>query len=303
MGDKVLPDALSIDDQISNLISKNLIVEDKDEAYRLLNEISYYRLVKAYSGPFKNKSNGRYHTGTTLHQLARVYEFDDRLRYLVLPCLERIEITLRCRISNHFCLKYGVIGYLDEDNFDEGCDFAKLSEKIDRNINAAKDSPIISNFQKRYKDGNVPLYAAMEVWSFGTTAMFYGSMKKEDRDVIAKKYPDVNEYYLQSWLISFAYVRNLCAHFSRLYKKTLSKKPKMYSRQDGSENSRLYAVLCCMRYLSTEYPSWEPFVHNLAELLEEFKDCVRPDGIGCKDGWEQHLLDRLNFPSCRPPEI
>ena len=34
-----------------------------------------------------------------------------------LKIIERVEVNLRCRISNHFSCKYGVLGYENPDNF------------------------------------------------------------------------------------------------------------------------------------------------------------------------------------------
>lgn len=41
--------ALSVDELINNLKDKNLIIEDEEYAKSLLTDISYFRLIKAYS--------------------------------------------------------------------------------------------------------------------------------------------------------------------------------------------------------------------------------------------------------------
>lgn len=40
---------MTIDEQIENLKNIGLIVEDEEYAKRILNDISYFRLIKAYS--------------------------------------------------------------------------------------------------------------------------------------------------------------------------------------------------------------------------------------------------------------
>lgn len=294
MGNKEHPVAMDIPAQIENLKNSNLIIEDEEEAARILQRISYYRLIKAYGPSFKVKKTGRYRDRTTFNQIYRVYEFDNQLRHLLIPYLQDIEITFRCQISNHFSVKYGVLGYLDKGNFDEAASFGDLSSKIDRCLIQSKDSPIVKNFQHNYIDGKVPLYAAIELFTFGTLAQFYASMKIEDRKMIASLYEGVNEHYLSSWLVSIGYVRNLCSHFNRLYKKNLVKKPLLYRKQDGDvDNSKLYSVLCCMRYLCKGSGEWRGFVNALDDLLEEYSDCVKPSGIGCiENGWKDKLLDQ-----------
>ncbi len=294
MGTKELAEAMDISAQLDNLKRNNLIIKDEEEAARILQHISYYRLIKAYGPSFKDMETGKYLDNTTFNQIYRVYEFDDELRHLLVPYLQKIEITFRCQITNHFCVKYGVLGYLEKDNFDENALFNDLSNKIERNISQAKDSPIIKNFRNNYADGKVPLYAAIEVFTFGTLASFYSSMKKEDRKVIADMYENVKENYLNSWILSISYVRNLCFHFNRLYKKTLMKKPTLYKRQDGDvDNTKLFSVLCCMRYLLKDSGEWPGFVNALADLLDEYSDCVEPSGIGCiENDWKNKLLDQ-----------
>ena len=50
---------MTIDEQIENLKNIGLIVEDEEYAKRILNDISYFRLIKAYSLNLKT-NEGRY---------------------------------------------------------------------------------------------------------------------------------------------------------------------------------------------------------------------------------------------------
>ena len=121
----------------------------------------------------------------------------------------------------------------------------------------------------------------------------YNSMKKEDRKAIADMYTNVNDYYLGSWLVSISYVRNLCMHYNRLYNKALVKKPKLYPKQDGDvDNSKLFSVFCCMRYLYSEYGDWGGFVGSLKDLFDDYRDCVKLSKLGFGDNWETKLLDQ-----------
>ena len=152
--------AMDIPAQIDNLKRNNLIINDEEEAAHILQRISYYRLIKAYGSSFKVKKTGKYRDQTTFDQIYRVYEFDNQLRHLLIPYLQEIEITLRCQITNYFCVKYGVLGYLDRTNFEN---YNDLSGKIEQCLIQSKDSPIVKNFQINYVDGKVPLYAAIEI--------------------------------------------------------------------------------------------------------------------------------------------
>ena len=55
MDKKEQKNALTIDKQIENLKNLGLLISNVDKAKEILSNISYYRLVKAYSLEFKKK--------------------------------------------------------------------------------------------------------------------------------------------------------------------------------------------------------------------------------------------------------
>ena len=99
---------LSVGQQIKNLKALNLLIEDEAAAVKFLNNVSYYRFIKAYSLGLKPK-NGTYHDGVTFDQLMELYLFNSDFRHLLFPLIESVEINLRCRVSNYFCNTYGVL--------------------------------------------------------------------------------------------------------------------------------------------------------------------------------------------------
>ncbi len=48
---------IDVNEQIENLISLDLQIEDKDYAKSVLNRVSYYRIIKAYSITLKENGN------------------------------------------------------------------------------------------------------------------------------------------------------------------------------------------------------------------------------------------------------
>lgn len=290
MEHKQLPYPMTIDEQIENLKRLHLIIDDEEDARAKLETISYYRLIKAYGSSYKNKKSGIYNRNVSFDNICKLYEFDNLLRYTLFPVFEKIEITLRCRISNYFGVKYGSLGYLDSSNFSGN--YNDLYEKMNSSIRNAQYSPSISHFRNDYN--NVPLYAAIEVFSFGVLALFYKTMHKEDRAAIAKMYYKGDERYLSSWFESIAYVRNICAHFGRLYQKNLTKLPLVFMPDDDSvkDCNRLFRVLCCMRYIYREYGDWISVVGSIKDLIDTNEGIVKPSGLGFSDGWYNKLLDQ-----------
>ena len=63
---------MTIDEQIENLKAIGLIVADEEYAKKILNDISYFRLIKAYSLNLKEK-NGNYRDKVTFEQIVELY--------------------------------------------------------------------------------------------------------------------------------------------------------------------------------------------------------------------------------------
>lgn len=282
---KVQQEAFTVHEQIKNLKALNLIIEDEVEAEKFLSNVSYFRFVKAYSLGLKRK-NSNYYEGVTFNQLRELYVFNAKLRKLIFEQIEHIEIGLRCKVSNYFSLKYGVLGYQNEENFIDYQIYKGILEEIKRDIEHNKRASFIRNFKENYVNGDIPFYALVEVLSFGTLSKFYKNMKGEDKKAVAQMY-NVGYTFLESWIESIAHVRNICAHYGRVYNAKLSKTPKLY-KEDKYNTNRIFAVLCCMKRISNEKKAWNVFVKALYNLFIEYP-CAIKSTMGFPDGWEKIL--------------
>ena len=138
---------MTIDEQVENLKSIGLVVEDEEYAKRILNDISYFRLVKAYSLNLKSR-NGNYNDQTTFKQIVDLYLFNANFRQIIFPEIEKVEINVRCRIANYFAQQYGVLGYLEADNFAEQQFHEEFLRDIEEEIGRNSKAPFVKNFRK-----------------------------------------------------------------------------------------------------------------------------------------------------------
>ena len=286
--------SLTIDEQIANLRSKQLVIEDVDYARVVLNDISYFRLIKAYSLGLKEK-NGNYYEGIRFENIVQLYLFDSNFRQVLFPQIEKVEINLRCRLSNYFSDKYGVLGYEEESHFAVSTDvFQAFYTETQNEINRNSRKPFIKNFKGNYVDGKVPLYALVEVMSFGTLSKFYKNMNSEDKKNIALAY-GLRYPYLESWLENLSYVRNICAHYGRLYNAKMTKTPRLYKQhaKEGIPNNRIFATLTILKYLLPSDRHWRDFIQTL-EILTEKYPSVRRHCIGFPQDWAALLSTREN---------
>ena len=280
--------SMSIDEQVENLKSLGLIINDEEYAKRILNDISYFRLIKAYSLGFKPK-NGKYNEGVTFEQIVDLYLFNANFRQITFSVIEKIEVNVRCRIANYFADTYGVLGYKDPANF-VGEEYhhtflADIEEEIRRNTRA----PFVRNFKENYEGGELPIYALVEVFSIGTLSKFYKNKKNEDKKAVAKSF-GIGYTYLESWLESISYVRNICAHYGRLYNAKLSKTPMLYKEysQAGIGNNRIFGVLLCMKQILKNDAHWNQYVDQIDMLIDKYEK-VDVKTMGFPGNWKELL--------------
>ena len=119
-------------------------------------------------------------------------------------------------IYNYFAEQYGVLGYLEVENFAEKEYHVEFLNDMKEELRRNSKAPFVHNFRENYEGGNLPIYALVEVFSFGTLSKFYKNMHNKDKKAIAKTF-GVGYTYMESWLESISYVRNICAHYGRLY--------------------------------------------------------------------------------------
>lgn len=276
---------MTIDEQVENLKSIGLIVDDEEYAKKILNDISYFRLIKAYSLNLKSK-NGCYNKQTTFKEIVDLYLFNSNFRQLIFPEIEKVEINVRCRLANFFAEQYGVLGYLQAENFSNENYHAQFLEDIKEEVRRNSKAPFVRNFKENYEGGNLPIYALVEVFSFGTLSKFYKNMLNKDKKAIAKTF-GVGYTYFESWLESISYVRNICAHYGRIYNAKLSKTPILYKEytQVGIGNNRIYGVLLCLKYLLKDDDHWNLFVDKI-ELLFDKYPCVQISTMGFPENWK-----------------
>ncbi len=152
-------------------------------------------------------------------------------------------------------------------------------------------APFVKNFHENYEGGKLPFYALVELLGFGTLSKFFKNMKSEDKKAIAKNI-GVKYVYLESWIESIAYVRNICAHYGRLYHVNFSKTPKLYKEyaSRGIHNNRLFAILLCMKHIliREDRVFWEEFVDAIGNFIKDYP-MVDVAAIGFPVDWKAIL--------------
>lgn len=99
---------LTYEQQIEHLKNrKDLIIQNTDYAYSILQKIGYYSLISGYKNLFKPPSSEKYLYGVTFEEIVSFYYFDEQLRTIFLKYILHIEKQMKSMISYYFCDKYG----------------------------------------------------------------------------------------------------------------------------------------------------------------------------------------------------
>ncbi|WP_018704778.1 Abi family protein [Anaeromusa acidaminophila] len=219
MADKIFK---SHNSQLRILRSRGL--EVKSSAKKILEAENYYNIINGYKDLFLDKTatTETYKNGAAFSEIFALYEFDRELRFIFLKRLLKIENQIKSVIAYKFSERYGHDNYLKLDNFDPHNNDSKKLHNI---------MSVISTFQRSISDqsgkhnavthyvteyGYVPLWVLVNVLTFGNISRFYGVLKLQDRQAVAREF-GLQENVFKSYLKLMSMFRNICAHDERFY--------------------------------------------------------------------------------------
>lgn len=245
--------AFTLEKQADQLIGRGLIVADRDELIGRLRVVNYYRL-SGYLYPFRVRDASGTPTdafipGTTLETVWKRYNFDRRLRIVLLDAIERIEVAVRTRLVYHFVQSHGPFGHLKEQNLPrfrkrpwwqrlfrnlralsnlkglERTEHQLWLAKLQNEKNRASDA-FVKHFIQTYGDRHeqLPLWMACELMTCETAMQLaYGV----DRGVVQLAAADFGfpDQQLLSWTKALFTLRNSCAHHARVWNRIFGVKP------------------------------------------------------------------------------
>ena len=154
--------------QTAALIQKykdaGLVITDDQKVETALNEIGFYRL-RGYSFHLYDNATKKYIPNVTFDTICHIYNFDMELRSLLFGMTCKIEVALRSRFCEALLQKNDALIYLDPSIFKDKAIFWRNTASISSEIARSTDVFITHNYDNH--DGQIPLWAAVEVMSYG----------------------------------------------------------------------------------------------------------------------------------------
>jgi len=275
-------------EQVEILKSRDLIIENEETAKDILSRVNYYRF-SAYT--LSHKTNDLFNNKITFNQIYQLYIFDKKLRNLTLGLLETIEILFRTRIAYYIAHEYGALGYKDENNFQNVNRHRIMMEKI-RSAIGKSDEIFVKHHKSHYND-EFPIWVVIEVFSFGMLSTLFSNLKDTGRNKIANNNFGIPPWYIKSWLHSLSFLRNICAHYGRIYDKPLIIKPLISKkdRESGVNHKYIFGAIFVAGKLMKDEDEWSSYKLNLTALIEQY-EMIDLELIGFPPNWE-NLLQSL----------
>lgn len=306
----------SVPEQVETLRKRGLDVGNITDAEALLRQIGYYRL-SGYSYFYKEPPPAdNFKAGTTLSQVKSLYDFDERLRSVLLEGISQIEVALRFHIGHRLGRRDTFAHFfsteLDENfgrwtagtNFIEKSEHQRWLHDFLKAENRSQEA-FAQHFRRKFGP-HFPVWVATEIMLFGILNQLFKAMPENDRKLIALRLglltndEDVDSATLTNWLNHLKYVRDVCAHQSRVWNRTFDKLLAKPTSKNVDELShwnnisirKLYGTISVIRFLLARInPSsnWHIFINSLISDFSRLSG-ISMQELGFPKNWEiEHI--------------
>lgn len=286
--------ALSYKDQLQQLKNRGLHIEHDTKALHLLENISYYRLSGYWFPLLQDKKNHLFKSTATFDTAFQLYCFDRELRRLILSELEKIEVSIRAKMIYILSHQHGSFWFRHTHLFKDTNSHKKCLKKIRSEFKRSEEEFIIA-FKNKYNNPLPPSWMLMEIISFGTLSMLYKNLKSgRNRRDIANHF-GLDDSTFESWLHAIVYVRNVCAHHTRLWNRVMSiqpripKKPRRQWLINAYNNDRTFFILSVILYLLNIVNPNHTFKYKISSLFIKYP-VVDIKAIGFPNDWQSEPL-------------
>ena len=271
-------------EQVEKLRSRGCVIDDESEAIQILSNVNYYRFT-AYFLPFRMLDES-YIQDTNFKTVYRIYEFDRKIRHIIFSAIEEIEVFIRSTFAYHHAHTFGALGYLDHNNYNQIHKHTEFMAKIDSEKKKQSKELFVQHHNSKY-GGQFPIWVIIELFSFGTLSHFYADLPISSQKYLARTFFQCHQKALSSWLHRGAVLRNICAHFGRLYYRKFSAIPNGIPALDKTNNRSLFGALMVIRSLYADSVKWNKEVFDpIKDLITEYNKDIQLKHIGFPINWE-----------------
>lgn len=274
---------LTIEKQLQLLEGRGLIISDPDYAKFVLSSINYYRL-SAYS--LTLRQNDCFSPGSTFEDICKLYNFDARLRGLVLQYTSSVETTLRAHMAYVHAKNHSPLGYMDSRYFKDSWRHAYFLTRVQKLLDDSKEAFVVHHREDLNKE--YPFWVVVEVMTFDVASKCLQNMNTPDQAEIARYY-NVHRKFLSNWMHCTVIARNIAAHGGRFYNRPLATKPIIPDAIKSSfPPDRIFSYLYAIYHLLRDSDERLSFTDDLKQVLSSC-DIIDYTCLGLPKNWVEIL--------------
>ena len=301
--------AYTISDQIALLKQRGMLFGNEALAYDLLKDISYYRLKGYWWDTQSDTQLHLFQPDTYFEDIIERYNFDRQLRKILFEGIEQIEIAVRTKLIYHLSLAYGGLWYLNPALFNPAIKIYDgisktvhiwVLNELQKEFNRSQEI-FIKDHQRRYPKQPADAWKILEVASMGTLSKLYKNLTVNlpEKGLIANEMGINSPHTFSGWLEAIAYIRNIIAHHSRLWSRTMIKRPSMQLNNPvgawfikplkQGQLDKPFSTISCMVYLCGFLHTPQDFKSKIVNLIGSYPN-VPVYKLGFFNQWQNEPL-------------
>jgi abortive infection bacteriophage resistance protein len=145
---------------------------------------------------------------------------------LVLSELEKIEVAIRAQMIYTLLHNHGAFWFNEFPLFTDPNKLKSSRGKMLIEYNRS-DEEFVKAFKRKYSELLPPSWMILEISSFGILSNLFSNLKPGRNKREIASYFGLDDRTFESWMHTFTYIRNVCAHHARLWNKIFSISPKI----------------------------------------------------------------------------
>lgn len=292
---------LTITQQVQSYINAGMTITSYKDVEEALKSIGFYRL-RGYSFHLYDNSTKKYVPGTKFDDILKLYQYDQEISILIFSMISKIEVALRVRLVEALLVHGDALILQDSSIFKEKKMYWQNMSAIASEIARSNDVFIRHNFDKH--EGEVPVWARVEVLSFGTLSKIIKNLKTGPGSVysiLAANYQYISkkgnvvtpsQKMFASWVQGVSVLRNMCAHNSRIYNRTIHTTPEILDADKITPpplHNGLYQILLAMKYLRSSNKEWTEFAEEVDKLIQNNNSVINLAAMNLLIDWKAHM--------------
>lgn len=292
--------ALSPNATLSKLLAQGLVINPADQqlAQAYFESIGGHRL-KGYWWRLTDQATKAFLPGqNNFRRIVDLVEFDQKLRALLWPAIETVEVSVRSALGNYLSIHHSPHWFLDPKVFKPTVQWAGSHlKKVEDEVNRSMERRPVAHYYAKYDDPHLPpSWLVGECLTLGFWSRTYAALREpNDRKAIAKRFGIDQPEVFESWLHSLTYVRNIVAHHGQMYGVAMRIAPQNYKGNKakkggamplnlGPDNKSIHAAAKLLNYMARQTGLPQSFKADLVALLANAPPAFGPVA-GFPNGW------------------